>query len=194
MIELVFFLEEASAQAMLEGLLPRILPQTLRYRCVPFNGKQDLEKNLPIKLRGWLAPNTHFIVLRDKDAEDCVQVKQRLVTLCKQAGKPNVLVRIICTELESWYLGDLQAVEAALGIAGLARQQNKEKFRNPDARNNPKQILKEITKQAYQERTGSRAIGSCLHTDPAHNTSHSYGVFLKGVQRLVKHMEASCPH
>lgn len=44
MRELVFLLEEASAKAMLESLLPRILHEETRFRCIPFEGKQDLEK------------------------------------------------------------------------------------------------------------------------------------------------------
>jgi len=51
MSELVVFLEEASAKAMLEGLLPRILPN-LPIRFVVFEGKQDLERQLEKRLRG----------------------------------------------------------------------------------------------------------------------------------------------
>jgi hypothetical protein len=39
MRELVFLLEEASAQAMLEGLVPRLIAQDLPYRFIPFEGK-----------------------------------------------------------------------------------------------------------------------------------------------------------
>ena len=49
---LVFFLEEKSAEIMLEGILPQILPEGIGYRCVVFEGKQDLEKRLPKRLRG----------------------------------------------------------------------------------------------------------------------------------------------
>lgn len=44
MKHLVFLLEEPSAKEMLNGLLPRLLPG-LSYRCIVFEGKQDLEKN-----------------------------------------------------------------------------------------------------------------------------------------------------
>jgi hypothetical protein len=50
---LVFFLEEPSAQAMLNGLLPRILPAGWQVKYVVFEGKRDLEKQLPRKLRSW---------------------------------------------------------------------------------------------------------------------------------------------
>lgn len=53
MKSLVFFLEEPSAKAMLNGLLPRLHPMGWQFRYVVFEGKQDLEKQLPLKLRAW---------------------------------------------------------------------------------------------------------------------------------------------
>ena len=53
MSEIVFFLEERSAQALLEGLLPRLLPGVHAVRYLVFEGKQDLEKQLARKLRGY---------------------------------------------------------------------------------------------------------------------------------------------
>ena len=35
--------------------------------CVPHEGKQDLEKSIPRKLRAWREPSAHFIVVRDND-------------------------------------------------------------------------------------------------------------------------------
>ena len=46
MRELVFLLEEASAKAMLEGLLPRLIDHRIHVRLIAFEGKQDLEKKL----------------------------------------------------------------------------------------------------------------------------------------------------
>ncbi|MFC3564278.1 AAA family ATPase [Xanthomonas dyei] len=46
MRELVFLLEEPSARAMLESLLPRILSDDIKYRLIAFEGKQDLEKTI----------------------------------------------------------------------------------------------------------------------------------------------------
>ncbi|MBU4304454.1 MAG: hypothetical protein KJ893_02340 [Candidatus Omnitrophica bacterium] len=50
MSELVFFLEELSAEAMLKGLLPRLLPPEVLVRYIVFEGKQDLEKQLVYNL------------------------------------------------------------------------------------------------------------------------------------------------
>lgn len=62
----VFFLEELSAREMLKGLLPRI-QDDLAFRCIVFEGKQDLEKNLIRKIQGYRVPDSRFIVLRDQD-------------------------------------------------------------------------------------------------------------------------------
>ena len=62
---IVFFLEEPSAREMLLGLLPRLLPDEIKPRFVIFQGKQDLEKQLEKRLRGWQLPDSIFVVLRD---------------------------------------------------------------------------------------------------------------------------------
>ena len=52
MSEIVFFLEELSAQALLESIIPKILAHAPSCRFVVFEGKQDLENNLVRKMRG----------------------------------------------------------------------------------------------------------------------------------------------
>ena len=184
MNQLVFFLEESSAREMLKNLLPRILPDNVTVRYVVFDGKQDLERQLERKLRGWRVPDTRFVVMRDKDQADCLKVKCRLVRICRDAGKPNVLVRILCHALENWYLGDLNASEQGLQIAGLAQKQEKSKYRTPDRIANPVQELRRLTGGMYQKIGCSRSIG--LHLSPDGNRSHSFKVFVSGLRRLVQ--------
>ena len=93
------------------------------------------------------------------------------------------MVRIACHELESWYLGDLQAVEKGLNLSGLSEQQQNRKFRNPDRLSNAKQELRKLTKNSYQPISGSREIGTYMSVD--NNRSHSFKVFISGVQRLI---------
>ncbi|GAB4286121.1 MAG: hypothetical protein Fur0025_18320 [Oscillatoriaceae cyanobacterium] len=73
MIELVFLLEELSAKAMIEGIIPNIIPpeMPLGVRCIVFEGKQDLEKQITRKLQGYNNPDAAFIILRDRDSGDC---------------------------------------------------------------------------------------------------------------------------
>ena len=144
---------------MLEGLLPRLLPAEWLVRYVVFEGKQDMEKQLTRKLQAWRQPDCEFVILRDKDSGDCIVIRQGLVKKCCTADKPNALVRIAIHELESWYLGDLAAVEAGLKVSNLAGKQDSRKFREPDTLANPSQELKRLTTGKYQKISGSRAIG-----------------------------------
>lgn len=182
MSQIVFFLEEPSAQAMLEGFLPKIIPAQQKLVYCVFQGKQDLERQLVRKLRGYLVPDAKFVILRDQDAADCRKVKQALTDLCRQSGRENCLVRIACHELESWYLGDLDAVEAALETPGLARRRNQAAFRDPDAVAEPARRLTRLV-ASYQKVSGSREIGRRL--DPVRNRSRSFQVFVSGIRRLA---------
>jgi hypothetical protein len=177
---LVFCLEEPSAKAMLQGLLPRLLPADVEVQYMVFEGKQDLHKRLAPRIRHWLKTDTRFVVLRDQDSGDCRALKQELRELCAAAGRPDSLVRIACHELESFYLGDLAAVEAGLKLSGLARQQTTSKFRTPDTLANAAQELSKLTRQRYQKLAGSRAIGPHLRLD-GRNTSTSFRALVEGV-------------
>lgn len=183
MRSLVAFLEEPSAAALLTVLLPPLLPEDCTLRCITFEGKQDLEKNLERKLRGWVMPDTSFLVMRDRDSEDCRAVKQRLVEICRRAGRPRAVVRIACGELESFYLGDLEAVSKAFGCR--IPSGNLAKFRDPDRLNNASEELKRLTSGAYQKIAGSREIARFLMTDGA-NRSRSFNVLIEGVTRLME--------
>ena len=182
-MNLVFFLEEPSAREMLKGLLPRVLPDVIAFQYVVFEGKQDLERNIVRRLRGWRAPNSVFIVLRDQDAGDCLVIKRTLAAKCREAGRPETIVRIACHELESWYFGDLAAVERGLEIRSLVRYGNRRQYRVPDEKRSPAQELSRITRNAYQKVSRSRDIGPELSPDA--NKSHSFRVFIEGVQRAV---------
>lgn len=183
MSELVFFLEELSARAMLEGLIPRLLPTDVTVRYVVFKGRQDLERQLVFRLRGYQVPDAKFIVLRDKDSADCYAVKAGLIDKCRQANRADALVRIACHELESWYLADLAAVEQALGISGLSARQSKKKYRMPDDIANAAEELSKITGLRYQKVGGSREIGPHLNLD--NQRSRSFAVFIEGIRRLA---------
>jgi hypothetical protein len=112
-----------------------------------------------------------------------VAIKNRLQGLCREAGYEDALVRIACHEIESWYLGDLLAVERGLHISGIARHQNKAKFRNPDRLANAARELATITKGCYQKVSGSRKIGPCLAL--VGNKSGSFNVFISGIRRIT---------
>lgn len=182
---LVFLLEEPSAAEMLKGILPNILPEDVNVKFLVFEGKQDLEKQLERRLKGWQQPNSVFLVMRDKDGGDCLMIKQRLAEKVCASGKQAVtLIRIACTELESFYLGDLNAVQQGLEIGNLAKKQLIRKYRTPDTLSNAAQELSNLTQKKYQKVAGSRAIAPFLKIDGS-NKSHSFNVLLVGIRKLV---------
>ncbi len=128
--------EERSAAELLRGLIPRLFPgreEPTDWIAIPHEGKQDLEKSIPKKLRAWNEPQARFLILRDSDSADCREVKTRLLGLMPATRTQSVLVRVAVRELESWYLGDLAAVEAFSGRSGLAAMQSKAQYRDPES-------------------------------------------------------------
>jgi len=93
------------------------------------------------------------------------------------------LVRIACHELESFYFGDLDAVEKGLGITNIVRYKNKAKYRDPDSIINPSYELEKLTNGSYQHVMGSRSIAPHLSLDK--NTSHSFNALISGIRKLL---------
>lgn len=180
---LVCLLEEPSAREMLKEILPRILPDEIDVKYIVFEGKQDLEKQLERRLKNWQQPDSIFLIMRDQDSGDCVAIKQNLLKKVTASGKKDTtVIRVACHELESFYLGDLAAVEAGLGISGLKAKQNKKKYRVPDALSNAAEELFKLSGKRYQKIAGSRAIAPYLKTDGS-NLSHSFNVLLDGIKK-----------
>ncbi len=185
MSALVFLLEEESAKNMLEGIVPRLVPECVHVQYMTFSGKQDLEKQMVKKIRFWMEPDSRFIILRDQDSGVCSVIKERLLELARQSGKAEAcLVRIACHELESFFLGDLAAVAQALNMPSLAEKQNKKLYRKPDSIANAAEELKKLTNTSYSKLAGSRAIGPCLKLDGS-NRSRSFGVLVEAICRQV---------
>ena len=181
MKKFVFLLEEPSMKELLSTILPQIIPESFTFQCVPHNGKQALRKSIPIKTVGWKEPNIQFIIVSDKDSADCVMLKNDIHNLIHESRRSETLIRIVCTELESWYLGDLDAVERGFSI-NLSGYKSKAAFRNPDSITNAKQTLRRLAPK-YQPLSGSNTIAQCM--DITKNKSHSFRVFINGIKKLI---------
>lgn len=182
---LVCLVEDFSTKEMLAAVLPKIVSSDLNVTYIVFEGKQDLEKQIERKLSGWRRPNSVFLVLRDQDSGDCYSIKKELSVKIESAQKQDyTLIRIACRELESFYLGDLQAVEQGLGLTGLSPKQKNKRLRTPDTLNNAKEELRKITNKQYQPIAGSRSIAPYLNLD-GKNLSHSFNVLLSGIKDLL---------
>lgn len=181
----VFLLEEPSMVECLRAILPKLFPnwvENVDWIPVPHNGKSELERSIPKKIRGWQEPGVRFLILRDNDQGDCRKLKAKLMALAESGRTDaNVLVRIVCQELESWFLGDLDAVKSAYPKAQIQCNYVSQKFRNPDLPGNAAEELAKLTKTRVKVARAVK-IGGEMRLD--HNRSRSFNVFLDGLRRM----------
>ncbi len=182
MSRVVFLLEERSMKTLLDGLLPRLLPD-INFLCIPHEGKQDLEKSIPRKLRAWKEPGVRFVIVRDNDGGDCFALKQRLIELCHTSGCQNALVRIACQELEAWYFGEPDAMARAFGNARLQEISNKSRYRDPDSIRQPSREIVRLIPE-FQKISGARKMAACLSRDG--NRSCSFQIMMEGIERIFR--------
>ena len=183
MNKIVFLLEETSMEVLLKGMLPRMFPETqLQFQYLSYDGKSDLEKNIPIKLRDWQEPGVRFVIIRDNDGGDCVAIKQRLTRLCAESGRDDSLVRIACQELEAWYLGEPDALAAAFGDEKLGRIRRRSRFRNPDDVQKPSAALKDLIPD-FNKTDAAELMAT--HLSRERNISPSFQALLNGLDRLI---------
>lgn len=181
-MKLIFLLEEPSMKYLLDELLPRILPAEVTFQTIPHQGKRDLEKSIPRKLRGWQEPgDIRFVILHDQDTKDCVALKQELLQLCAVTARP-CLVRIACQEMEAWYFGDIDALCSAYDRPKLRNVTGKKRFRVPDMIPNPKEELYKLIPE-HQQISGAKRVAP--HMDIERNISDSFQQFVCGVRRIA---------
>ena len=119
--------EEPSAEAALRNLVPKMVGLDVTFDVLPFQGKADLLRKLPARLKGyskWLPDDWLIVVLLDVDDDNCEKLKQRLETVAQSAGLLtksmagpvshfHVLNRLAVEELEAWFFGDVEALCSA---------------------------------------------------------------------------------
>lgn len=181
--------EEKSMEEFLRIFLPKILPPNWQIdtNCFirSFEGKSDLQKWLPKQIKvfsNWHEP-IGVIVLQDQDSADCKKLKQKLCTLISDYGVLPYLVRIVCKELEAWYIGDFEAIQLAYPHFNAANYIRKAKFRNPDvcnAADELKKILPEI-----QKVSAAKKISPFLKIES--NKSESFQQFVSGIRKFLIH-------
>ena len=183
--DFIFLLEEPSMKNVLTEILPKLIPNKITYICIPHQGKQDLAKSIPKKIKAFqFNPTTKFVIVHDQDSHDCKKLKLELLEICQNAGNSNALIRIVCHELESWFLGDLAAVEKAYNLHPntLSKKQTSKKYRNPDRLNSPKQELIALVDEYY---AGTHSKKIAPHLSLTKNTSPSFQVFIQGIHQLL---------
>lgn len=168
----------------LRAVLPRVFPdfcEAEHWLVIDHQGKSDLEASFPRKMSAWREPGVRFIILRDNDGADCGILKERLLALMP-SNSPEHRIRIVCQELESWFLGDLAAVATAFPSAKRESSFRTLRPRDPDTLTNASELLKNLTGTGAKV---TRAIAIAAHMNPAANRSKSFEVLMSGVANLL---------
>lgn len=195
--------EEPSAEALLRGLVPRIVGREISFEIHVHQGKKDLFAKLPGRLRGyrqWLPADWRIIVLVDEDRQDCRAIKSQMEDAARKArlatpGSPKpgataqVCNRLAIEELEAWYFGDVDALVKAFPRVSrnLAQQA---KCRNPDAiRGGTWEVLQRVLQRAGYYLAGLNKIHLARtlspHMDPDRNRSKSFCLLRDTLRRLA---------
>lgn len=171
--------------AFLLEWLPRLIPGWIEGRhflLIKHQGKSDLEKSIPVKLKAWREPGVRFVIVRDNDGADCRALKSKLLKLCG-TGKRPVMVRLVCQELEAWYLGDADALSQAYPEEVSSVIKLTKRFADPDACLKPSvELEREIP--SFQKQDAARRLGRLV--DASRTRSRSCIVFASGVVRVAQ--------
>ena len=198
-----FLLEEESAEEALKVILSKILSDDVSREFHTFRGKQDLLKNLPVRLKGykpWIPNDWWIIVLIDKDQRDCFQLKAQLEEIARaagfvtkssasQEGDFQVVNRLAIEELEAWFFGDAEALRTA--YPRVSRNlQDQSRYRDPDAiTGGTYEALERLLKTLnyHRGRLPKTAVARKIaqHMEPNRNRSRSFQVFVEGLKACV---------
>lgn len=201
-VHIDFLVEEPSMMALLNAVLPKMIPATCTTKIFAFRGKHKLLKNLGKTLGGytsWLPKNYRVVVIVDQNGNNCKQLKEQLEGICQNVGLQTrkvasssnwqVVTRIAIEELEAWYFGDWQAVLAAYPrVSPNIPQQDG--YRNPDEiKGGTWEAFERVLKnyryhpQGLDKLQAARDIGPLM--DPTGNQSRSFQVFREAILEAV---------
>jgi len=190
-MRLEFLLEEASAERMLSVILPKLLPQEVEFHLHPHSGRTHLLQQLTPKLSAysrWLGEDDWVVVVCDRHRSDCQDLKQSIMNSACSANFRRVLVRIVVPELESWFIGDLDAIERAFPRTKASSLKRKARYLKPDSIPSPAHAIDLLLKRkgypaGYPKVSGAEMIAPEMN--PGSNSSHSFNVFLRGIERIT---------
>lgn len=177
--DIIVLVEEPSAYEIVRAISAK-LEIGERVLALKHQGAGDLERSLTNKIAKDPFPNTKFLVLRDADGKDCIALKKKLLAMAPNSRRQRTKVRIVCQELEAWYL----AQPTALRSAGLLKKALPRSIlaTDPDTIADPKRRLLQHIHDRGQIDI-SRKIAPFL--DPASNKSRSFSHFVSALRALA---------
>ena len=181
--------EERSCKIVFDTLLPKILPDNISFRVFPHQGKQDLihtlEKVIPSISK---QPDAKILIVIDQDNVDCIVLKNWLNDKVKNICNCQYAIRIVCTELESWYLGDMQAIKLAYPRFRPEHYEKKERYRDVDKIVKPNIQLLKIVPELKNKKTLPKLDTANLiskHININANTSVSFNHTISVIKKLM---------
>jgi len=141
-MHIVFLLEDQSSEKAMKNLIPKLLDDGVTYDTRSYLGIGDLPKHmtkdtdvkrqmllndLPRKLKGYGRTPGYdaIIVICDLDKRDKVEFLNELNGILDECNpKPNTLFCLSVEEFEAWYLGDINAIQAAYPKANIRALRN----------------------------------------------------------------------
>ena len=178
--DIVVFVEEASALEIVRAVSSK-LGLAARVKILKHQGADDLKKSMANKIMSDPFESSKFMVLCDADGKDCKALKRELMEKVPQNRRARTLVRIVCQELEAWYLAQPEALSRAGALAKPIPHSVRSK--SADAITNPKRTFRRYAHEKGQIEH-ARRIGPELETDNAR--SQSFQQFITALQRLAK--------
>lgn len=179
---IVVLTEDRSMRVALEALFETQWPNRIHgvdWHIISFQGKADLKRRMAEKMRAWNYGNPHFVILRDNDGADCRALKEKIRADAEKGKKPHH-IRIVCQELESWFIGDLDAV--ALAYPNCNFRANAGKYQAPDRLGNASQ---ELARLIGERGKVGRAERIAPHLQPERNRSVSFRVAFRTFADLL---------
>ncbi|WP_322494198.1 DUF4276 family protein [Chloroflexus sp.] len=163
----------------------------MRFRCIAHEGKNDLKQSILRKLRAWPHSEHRFVVLIGQDRADCRALKEELRNICQQAGRPDTIIRIACTELEAWYFGDTAALARAFHDERLQQLEQKRQHRASDRIAKPGNELEHLIPE-FRKIDAARRMSQQLTQET--NRSHSFRVFIHAISQIAAEFGAISDH
>lgn len=201
--QLEIMVEEPSMEMFLRELLPRLIGDKASFNIYPSQGKDDLLRNLPARLKGyagWLPKNCRVVVIVDRDDSNCHELKEVMEQAAADAGLLTrkggevstwqVVNRIAIEELEAWYFGDWDAVREIYPRVPKTIAE-KAPYRDPDdVSGGTWETFERVLQRAGYFESGlskmevARSLGK--RVVPERNRSRSFGAFRDAVLEAVQ--------
>ena len=189
--------EDESTKALIDVVCERLdrASASGTHHVTAFRGKQRMLSRLPGAVHALIQASfaDSIVIVIDQDRDDCHKLKQQVLDLVSSESftnsRPELYVRIATTELESWFLGDPEAVRASYPRLS-ARDLKLGSRLTPDEIQDAAQWLQRllIRRGYYVGRMPkvevARNIAAYLDLDPDHNASRSFRLFLRTLREV----------